>query len=31
MAEKIPPNNLEAERSVIGAGLLSKEALADAI
>ncbi|MBQ1471952.1 MAG: replicative DNA helicase [Eubacterium sp.] len=31
MAEKIPPNNLEAERSVIGASLLSKEALADAI
>ena len=31
MIEKIPPHNLEAERSVIGSGLLSKEALADVI
>ncbi len=31
MAEKIPPHNLEAERSVIGAGLLSKEALSDVV
>ena len=29
MAEKIPPHNLEAERSVIGAGLLSRDAMAD--
>lgn len=29
MAEKIPPHNLEAERSVLGAGLLSRDALAD--
>ena len=31
MVEKIPPHNLEAERSVLGASLLSKYALADAI
>lgn len=29
MAEKIPPHNLDAERSVLGSGLLSKEALSD--
>lgn len=29
MAEKIPPHSLEAERSVIGACLLSRDALAD--
>jgi replicative DNA helicase len=31
MAEKIPPHNLDAERSVLGAGLLSKDALADVV
>lgn len=31
MAEKIPPHNLEAERSVLGAGLLSRDALADIV
>ena len=31
MVEKIPPHNLEAEKSVLGASLLSKYALADAI
>ena len=31
MAEKIPPHNLEAERSVLGAGLLSRDALADVV
>lgn len=31
MAEKIPPHNLDAERSVLGAGLLSKDALADIV
>ena len=31
MVEKIPPHNLEAERSVLGASLLSKYALADSI
>lgn len=31
MADRIPPHNIEAERSVLGAALLSKDALADAI
>lgn len=31
MIEKIPPHNAEAERSVLGAALLSKDALADVI
>ncbi len=31
MAEKIPPHNLEAERSVLGSCLLSKEALSDVV
>ena len=31
MVEKIPPHNAEAERSVLGAALLSKDALADVI
>ena len=31
MAEKIPPHNLEAERSVLGAALLSREALSDIV
>ncbi len=31
MIEKIPPHNIEAEKSVLGASLLSKYALADAI
>jgi len=31
MVEKIPPHNTEAEKSVLGAALLSKEALADVI
>lgn len=31
MVEKIPPHNTEAEKSVLGASLLSKYALADAI
>ena len=31
MAEKIPPHNLEAERSVLGAAMLSKDALSDII
>ena len=31
MVEKIPPHNTEAERSVLGASLLSKYALADSI
>lgn len=31
MAEKIPPHNLEAERSVLGAGLLSRDAVADIV
>lgn len=31
MNERIPPHNLEAERSVIGAALLSRDAMADAM
>lgn len=31
MIEKIPPHNAEAEKSVLGAALLSKDALADVI
>lgn len=31
MVEKIPPHNAEAEKSVLGAALLSKDALADVI
>ncbi|MFQ9893258.1 MAG: DnaB-like helicase N-terminal domain-containing protein, partial [Emergencia sp.] len=31
MVEKIPPHNGEAEKSVLGAALLSKDALADVI
>lgn len=31
MLEKVPPHNSEAEKSVLGAALLSKDALADAI
>lgn len=31
MVEKIPPHNTEAERSVLGAAMLSKDALADVI
>ncbi len=31
MIEKIPPHNPDAERSVLGSGLLSKEALADVV
>jgi len=31
MLEKIPPHNIEAEKSVLGAAMLSKDALADVI
>ena len=31
MVERIPPHNTEAEKSVLGAALLSKDALADVI
>lgn len=31
MIEKIPPHNAEAEKSVLGAALLSKDALSDVI
>lgn len=31
MLEKIPPNNIEAEKSVLGAAMLSKDALADVV
>lgn len=31
MIEKIPPHNAEAEKSVLGASMLSKDALADVI
>ena len=31
MVEKIPPHNTEAEKSVLGSAMLSKEALADVI
>lgn len=31
MVEKIPPHNTEAEKSVLGSAMLSKDALADVI
>ena len=31
MVEKIPPHNTEAEKSVLGSTMLSKDALADVI
>ncbi|NBJ75123.1 hypothetical protein D1841_18570, partial [Neglecta sp. X4] len=31
MVEKIPPHNTEAEKSVLGSAMLSKDALSDVI